>query len=223
MDIQKTNLDHVKPTVIKTGSRSFQITFAQQNNPITDLSEAEIVMIDKIDKELSSIEPSMLNCGNLEDEKKLIILTNPSPLPIVSSSSSTASTSSVENGEFNCEICNKNFAKKCYLTQHNKTAHVGSKPFKCIKCGKKYDTSETLENHMTKHGDNKPFKCTQCPKAFIHKTDLKRHIILHTSEKPHTCEQCGKGFIRKDHLNKHIHSHKKKMERLQKIFTTAMN
>lgn len=146
-------------------------------------------MIDKIDKELSSIEPSMLN---LEDDKtKIVILTNPSPLPVVSSSSS----SSQLDGEFNCGICNKNFAKKCYLTQHNKTAHCGTKPFKCVKCGKKYETNEALENHLTKHGNDKPFKCTfgQCSKAFIHKTDLKRHVILHSAEKPHSCQQV-RGF-----------------------------
>lgn len=194
--------------IIKSGNREIQITFNQQNNPITDLSEAEVVLIDKIEKELSGIEPSILS---IKEEQMAS-----SPVGAVSSSTS-------ENGEFCCLICNKSFAKKCYLTQHNKTAHVGSKPFKCSKCGKKYDTNEALNEHLSKHTDAKAFKCKQCPKAFVHKTDLKRHEILHQAEKPHVCEMCGKGFIRNDHLVKHIQSHKKKMERMQKMLTAAMN
>lgn len=195
------------PVIIKAGNREIQITFSQQNNPITDLSEAEVVLIDNIEKELSGIEPSILQ---MKDDQKFAI---PSPVGAVSSSSAS------ESGEFCCLLCNKIFAKKCYLTQHNKTAHVGSKPFKCPKCGKKYDTNEALNEHLSKHTDVKPFMCKQCPKAFVHKTDLKRHEILHQAEKPHVCEMCGKGFIRNDHLVKHIQSHKKKMERMQKILT----
>lgn len=205
-DLSKSNT--ADPVIIKTGNREIQITFSQQNNPITDLSEAEVVLIDKIEKELEGIEPSILNM-------KAEISASPSPVGAVSSSS--------ENGEFNCLLCNKTFAKKCYLTQHNKTAHIGSKPFKCSKCGKKYETTEGLNEHLSKHTDVKPFRCKQCPKAFVHKTDLKRHEILHQAEKPHVCEICGKGFIRNDHLVKHIQSHKKKMERMQKILTAAMN
>jgi uncharacterized Zn-finger protein len=217
VNISELSKNEQIPVLIKRGNQSIQITISKQHNPITDLSAAEVVLINKFDNELYEIEKSTFDAESSPNDKKDGIVTNPSPLQAISSASSCETI----NSEFSCQLCNKTFAKKCYLTQHNKTAHIGVKPHKCVKCGKKYETSEALDIHMTKHGDNKPFKCAQCPKAFVHKTDLKRHIILHTSEKPHSCEQCGKKFIRKDHLMKHIQSHEKKKEKMQKIFSSA--
>ncbi|KAG5667975.1 hypothetical protein PVAND_015933 [Polypedilum vanderplanki] len=195
--------------IVKTGEKLFQVNFTEVQNQvevptssITDLSEAEVVFFDK---ELSAIEPSTL--ANFETQ-----FSTPSPVQQIVSSSSS------ENGEFHCVACNKTFAKRCYFTQHNKQTHpVGLKPFKCSKCGKKFQLQEQLDLHVQKHEGNKPFKCSQCTKSFNFKTDLKRHIILHTTVKPHVCQQCGKGFIRNDHLLKHYASHKKKMEKLKKI------
>lgn len=199
----KIHFSNVKPDPNMELAQSTFMDKPQSNSTsITDLSEAEVVLIDKIDKELSSIETA---CWST------------SPLPIVSSTTSQSSPDIVE--EFRCQVCNKTFAKRCYFTQHNKTAHVGHKPFKCVKCGKKYQSQELLDDHLMKHDGDKPFKCQLCTKSFNHKTDLKRHMILHTTEKPHVCQQCGKGFVRKDHLQKHMASHLRKMEKLKRVFT----
>lgn len=126
-----------------------------------------------------------------------------------SSNLSVASTTSTIS-EYRCDICDKVFNKSCYLTQHNKTFHVGEKPFKCHRCGKRFPCDASHEEHVAKHDGDKPFKCSQCPKAFNHKTDLRRHMCLHSGSKPYTCELCGKGFIRKDHMVKHTETHTKK-------------
>ncbi|CAH0578262.1 unnamed protein product [Chrysodeixis includens] len=110
-----------------------------------------------------------------------------------------------------CYECDKLFNKGCYLTQHNKTFHSGAKPFKCIRCGKRFSDDASYEWHCVKHSDNKPFKCNECPKSFNHKSDLRRHMCLHSDCKPFTCDHCGKGFIRKDHMVKHFSTHKKKI------------
>lgn len=112
---------------------------------------------------------------------------------------------------FSCVECDKNFVKSCYLTQHNKTFHVGEKNHKCVRCGKRFETEQGMEEHVAKHGGDKPFKCQQCPKAFNHKTDLRRHMCLHSGSKPYACNLCGKGFIRKDHMVKHMDTHTKKL------------
>ncbi|XP_063224735.1 uncharacterized protein LOC134532245 [Bacillus rossius redtenbacheri] len=122
-----------------------------------------------------------------------------------------AYVSSVSNSTLpKCVACDKVFNKACYLTQHNKSFHSGHKPFKCPRCGKRFDSEVMYQEHQGKHAGDKPFKCEICPKQFNHKTDLRRHLCLHTGEKPYSCDTCGKGFIRKDHMLKHTETHRKK-------------
>jgi len=219
--VKKDNPNCNESMIVVNGDEIKYMEVQQQQNgtSITDLSEAEVVLIDKIDKELASIEPSTWSILKAEPMSSSPYPSVSSPHVVVSSTQSMSSPDIIE--EFRCNICNKTFAKRCYFTQHNKTAHVGHKPFKCAKCGKKYQSQELLDDHMNKHSGEKPFKCEvpNCPKSFNHKTDLKRHSILHTTEKPHVCQQCGKGFVRKDHLQKHMGSHMRKMEKLKRVFT----
>ncbi|XP_071053008.1 transcription factor Zelda-like [Onthophagus taurus] len=114
-----------------------------------------------------------------------------------------------------CFDCDKVFNKSCYLTQHNKTFHCGDKPYKCVRCGKRFSCEQQHLEHKAKHGGEKPHKCEQCPKQFNHKTDLRRHMCLHTGKKPFSCGLCGKGFIRKDHMIKHGDTHLKIQKHLK--------
>ncbi|RZC37682.1 hypothetical protein BDFB_005420 [Asbolus verrucosus] len=120
--------------------------------------------------------------------------------------------SAAKQGLYKCIDCDKTFNKACYLTQHNKTFHSGDKPFKCGRCGKRFSSEETHEEHTSKHAGDKPHKCDRCPKQFNHKTDLRRHMCLHTGQKPFVCDTCGKGFIRKDHMLKHCETHFRKTQ-----------
>lgn len=116
------------------------------------------------------------------------------------------------SGLHKCFDCNKVFNKACYLTQHNKTFHNGDKPFKCHRCGKRFPSEPSYQEHLAKHAGDKPYKCELCPKQFNHKTDLRRHMCLHTGQKPYACGHCGKGFIRKDHMLKHAETHSRKSQ-----------
>lgn len=133
--------------------------------------------------------------------------TVPGP-PLSSSNKQASKTGAPEIHK--CFECDKLFNKACYLTQHNKSFHSGAKPFKCVRCGKRFPNDASYEEHYSKHAGDKPFKCELCPKQFNHKTDLRRHMCLHTGEKPFSCAECGKGFIRKDHMLKHCDTHRKK-------------
>lgn len=158
---------------------------------------------------------------------EMVILPNShSELDMAPSSPSVSSTlpgninmdmsknSITEAGKHKCLECDKVFNKSCYLTQHNKTCHSGDKPFKCQRCGKRFNCGASHEEHFAKHGNNKPFKCEVCPKAFNHKTDLRRHMCLHSGSKPYACSECGKGFIRKDHMLKHTETHRRRSSML---------
>lgn len=112
-----------------------------------------------------------------------------------------------------CGICQKKFVKRSYLLQHINYKHT-EKPFRCVKCHKKFANEDALENHMMKHQNiYKPFKCEMdgCTKAYAYKSDLKIHHKNHVKElKSNVCE-CGKRFSRRDHLAKHKKTHVKKL------------
>lgn len=164
-------------------------------------------------------DPLTLHC----EDSKLSIAPPPSPekahikrdyeestgSPQITSTVQATTTS--KPGIHKCIDCDKLFNKACYLTQHNKTFHCGDKPFKCARCGKRFSSDLSYQEHLSKHAGDKPHKCDLCPKQFNHKTDLRRHMCLHTGQKPYTCETCGKGFIRKDHMLKHCETHFKKI------------
>jgi hypothetical protein len=123
---------------------------------------------------------------------------------------------SISRGDLHkCVECDKLFNKACYLTQHNKSFHNGIKPFKCDRCGKRFNSEAVYQQHLGKHAGEKPYKCESCPKQFNHKTDLRRHMCLHTGTKPFECDICGKGFIRKDHMLKHCDTHRRKAGHFQ--------
>uniref|UniRef100_A0A1A9W6D1 C2H2-type domain-containing protein n=1 Tax=Glossina brevipalpis TaxID=37001 RepID=A0A1A9W6D1_9MUSC len=114
------------------------------------------------------------------------------------------------NGRIKCLDCNKDFAKICYLTQHSKSFHHGVYPYRCVKCGKRYQSEERYKAHLPRHDlGEKPHKCQLCPKQFHHKTDLRRHVEAIHGKKQYKCDMCGKRFCRQDHLRKHINTHTK--------------
>eukprot|EP00088_Acartia_fossae_P056852 TRINITY_DN6625_c0_g1_i5.p1 TRINITY_DN6625_c0_g1~~TRINITY_DN6625_c0_g1_i5.p1 ORF type:complete len:532 (+),score=87.58 TRINITY_DN6625_c0_g1_i5:47-1642(+) len=112
---------------------------------------------------------------------------------------------------FQCDQCDKIYAKKYSLLMHVKKAHEGSDvaSFQCTECGKTMGTERSLTIHMSLH---KPpeMPCPMCGKLFHNKKYLDRHARqVHTQQQDmkYKCEICGRGFAVKRHAEEHRNVH----------------
>ncbi|WAQ96971.1 ZFP26-like protein, partial [Mya arenaria] len=107
-----------------------------------------------------------------------------------------------------CEVCGKAFNCRGQLKQHLDTVHVDDPPFKCEICEQAFHLSSRLKRHMrTIHGPEdlrKEFTCSFCGKVFKTSGSLKSHVNVHTCGKVFKCERCDKSFLR--HSSWYIHN-----------------
>ncbi|XP_046980321.1 zinc finger protein 883-like isoform X1 [Schistocerca americana] len=129
-----------------------------------------------------------------------------------------------------CEICQKRFKSKDFLTVHmsehateiettassvsedaeaeeRKCEQVKPRPYKCEVCGKSFTESSRLTRHANSHSGVHPYKCNVCGKSFRQLCHLKRHELIHTGELPYSCDVCGKSYNRSDRLESHKRTH----------------
>lgn len=86
----------------------------------------------------------------------------------------------------------------------------GEKPCKCTECGKGFNESSRLLNHLQTHKKEKMFVCVVCGKSFSRKANLVVHQRIHTGERPYKCKECEKTFSRTSNLISHRKTHAKK-------------
>ena len=71
-----------------------------------------------------------------------------------------------------CEVCNQHFCSVKSLTFHMKFKH-GSKKFKCVDCGKEFNSKYNLKRHNeTKYLST----CSQCGSVLCNSYDSKIHF-----------------------------------------------
>ncbi|OUC41650.1 zinc finger, C2H2 type [Trichinella nativa] len=57
--------------------------------------------------------------------------------------------------------------------------HRNTRPYVCEICGKSFNNSGAMSNHMRIHDKDRHFRCTLCEREFPWKISLKTHLISH--------------------------------------------
>lgn len=123
------------------------------------------------------------------------------------------------NKVFECDICQKTYTLKRYLTEHMRYSHQNGQ-FNCPKCDKNYHVKGAFLNHIKlrhpKYRGNElkkaVFTCEICKKVLINKLGYKHHMDNHNLEKKYPCPICHNGSYSKIGMQCH-----KRMYHLQQL------
>ncbi|XP_012530805.1 zinc finger protein 431 [Monomorium pharaonis] len=102
-----------------------------------------------------------------------------------------------------CDTCGKRYNSKNLLEEHTNT-HIGVRPYVCETCGKDFASKYTYKAHAKTHEVRpRPFECTRCNKTFLNQQNLSQHERTHNGIKDYICHQCGKAFTSSHNLEVH--------------------
>ncbi|KAI5737650.1 hypothetical protein M8J76_015387 [Diaphorina citri] len=113
-----------------------------------------------------------------------------------------------EEGEFQCEVCNRIFNSLRLYRVHKKLHFQQPKNYFCDLCGKRFSSRSIMEDHLVSHTGARPYECKTCKKTFVSKYTYKAHLVTHTDRKrPFSCEKCDKSFYTQQNLVQHEKTH----------------
>uniref|UniRef100_A0A1B6BYQ0 Zinc finger protein 865 n=1 Tax=Clastoptera arizonana TaxID=38151 RepID=A0A1B6BYQ0_9HEMI len=113
-----------------------------------------------------------------------------------------------EEGDFQCEICNRIFNNLRLYRVHKRMHYPQVKNWTCDQCGKRYLSRNMLEEHMNTHTGVRPYQCSNCGKSFASKYTFKAHEKTHQERpRPFSCEVCSKTFLTQQNLSQHERTH----------------
>ena len=115
---------------------------------------------------------------------------------------------SVQKVPIVCPFCPFSAKSVVYLSKHLHSKHdIPAAQMQCGKCGKKYQSTGGLHNHIkVAHGNASLFTCAICGKTLFTKYNLKVHMRCHSDERPFSCPLCEVRFRHNKDLKRHLHS-----------------
>ncbi|GJQ84223.1 hypothetical protein Trydic_g2891 [Trypoxylus dichotomus] len=109
-----------------------------------------------------------------------------------------------EEGDFQCEVCNRIFSNLRLFRIHKRMHYPQNKAWTCETCGKRYSSKNLLEEHINTHTGVRPYICQLCGKDFASKytfkahekthENLTQHERTHSGIKEYACHLCDKQF-----------------------------
>ncbi|CAK9828524.1 Zinc finger protein 341 [Anthophora retusa] len=143
---------------------------------------------------------------------------------------SEISTNQMQNLKYKCGYCSKQFSKKFYWQQHERS-HTGEKPYQCVVCGRAFAQKSNVKKHMSSHkvwpgtaihslppeappdgSIDRTYHCQFCKEIFDSYKALKGHLIVsHLALKVYKCVQssCSMMFAELEDFLEHTRSHKR--------------
>lgn len=113
-----------------------------------------------------------------------------------------------EEGDFQCEVCNRIFNNLRLFRIHKRMHYPQNKAWTCDVCGKRYSSKNLLDEHLNTHTGMRPYVCQVCGKDFASKYTFKAHEKTHeVRPRPFECHQCGKSFLSQQNLTQHERTH----------------
>ncbi|XP_039312709.1 zinc finger protein 341 isoform X2 [Solenopsis invicta] len=202
------------PTILQNDISSQEDASSQSEHPNASLTDNEFSLADNeppLEDNESSLENNEISLqDNSVDESKNGI-------------------SRMQNLKYKCGYCNKQFAKKFYWQQHERS-HTGEKPYQCVVCGRAFAQKSNVKKHMSSHkvwpgtaihslppeappdgSIDRTYHCQFCKETFDSYKALKGHLIVsHLALKVYKCVQssCSMMFSDLDEFLEHTRSHK---------------
>ncbi|KAJ8681290.1 hypothetical protein QAD02_017077 [Eretmocerus hayati] len=113
-----------------------------------------------------------------------------------------------EDGDFQCEVCNRIFNNLRLFRIHKRVHYPQAKSWNCDTCGKKYSSKNLLDEHTNIHTGNRPYICETCGKDFASKYTYRAHAKTHeVRPRPFGCDHCPKTFLSLQNLTQHMKTH----------------